>query len=379
MADQPFRPNYRFGIILNTTLGNKTRYLNFRKYAERDASVHFEWAPVSHYDPDPGSRPWRFLPAGLRMRLFVLQQTLPVMRRLDQLDAVMVHLFEADVILPLRRLFKKSPLLFSSTDEAPIVDRGNYPFYPHDIDKPVWRQKLRLAIDRWRVRNTDFFVPYSKWVADILEKGCGAPSDRVHPIYVGADLENWPLIERTGKTDGRLKILFVGGDFARKGGDLLLQVFSDRFSDVASLHLVSRQAPALLPPHVHVYRDLHPNDGRLRELYATCDFFVLPSTADCGPAWVFIEALSCGLPVIGTDTGATREVVRSGETGFLIPVGDAHALGEAMDILIRDPALRLRMGHNGRELIEQHYNAAVNVPRILKAMKDAVDQRRHRS
>ncbi|OYY60083.1 MAG: hypothetical protein B7Y51_12385, partial [Burkholderiales bacterium 28-67-8] len=109
MADQPTGPNYRFGFILNTTLGNKTRYLNFRKYAERDASVHFEWAPVNHYDPDPGSRFWRFLPQGLQLRLFVLQQTLPVMRRLNQLDAVMVHLFEADVILPARRLFKKSP------------------------------------------------------------------------------------------------------------------------------------------------------------------------------------------------------------------------------------------------------------------------------
>lgn len=379
MADQPFRPNYRFGIILNTTLGNKTRYLNFRKYAERDASVHFEWAPVSHYDCDPGSRPWRFLPAGLRMRLFVLQQTLPVMRKLGQLDAVMVHLFEADVILPLRRLFKKSPLLFSSTDEAPIVDRGNYPLYPEDLKKPVWRQKLRLAMDLWRVRNTDFFIPYSRWVGDILEKGCAAPADRVHPIHVGADLEIWPRVVRSEAPAGRVKVLFVGGDFVRKGGDLLLEVFSSRFSDVAELHLVSPQAPSVLPPHVCVHRNIQPNDGRLRELYASCDFFVLPTTADLGPAWVFIEALASSLPVIATDTGAAREVVRHGETGFLIPVGDAIALAEAMQTLIDDPALRLRMGHNGRELIEQHYNAAVNVPRILKVMKDAVDQRRHRS
>jgi glycosyltransferase involved in cell wall biosynthesis len=297
------------------------------------------------------------------------------MRRLNQLDAVMVHLFEADVILQLRRLFKKSPLLFSSTDEAPIVDRASYPPYPHDLNKPVWRQKLRLAIDHWRVRNTDFFVPYSRWVGDILEKGCGAPSDRVHPIYVGADLENWPRILRTQKSGGRPKVLFVGGEFARKGGDLLLEVFASRFSELAELHLVSRQAPAALPPHVYVYLDLHPNDGRLRELYASCDLFAMPSIAEMGPAWAYVEALASGMPVIGTDIGATREVVRSGETGFLIPVGDAHALGEAMDILIRDPALRLRMGLKGRELIEQHYNAAVNVPRILQLMKDAVDQR----
>lgn len=374
MTEPSRPPRYRFGFILNTTLGNKTRYLNLRKYAERDTSVHFEWAPVSHYDPDPDSRPWRSLPAGLRMRLFVLQQTLPVMRRLDQLDAVMVHLFEADVILPARRVFKKWPVLFSSTDEAPIVDRATYPLYPDELKKPVWRQKLRLAIDRWRIRNTDHFVPFSKWGGDILEKGCGAPADRVHPIHVGIDLEIWPRLARTERQGGRVKILFVGGDFVRKGGDLLLEVFSARFSDVAELHLVSRQAPEVLPPHVHAHRDLNPNDGRLRELYATSDFFVLPSTADL-IAWGYIEALSCGLPVIGTDTGATRELVRSGQTGVLIPVGDAGALAQAMQSLIDDPGLRLRMGQNGRELIEQHYSAAVNVPRILQVMKDAVDQR----
>jgi glycosyltransferase involved in cell wall biosynthesis len=340
--------------------------------------LHFEWAPVSHYDTDPGSRPWRFLPAGLRVRLFVLQQTLPVMRRLDQLDAVMVHLFEADLILPLRRLFKKSPLLFSSTDEAPIVDRATYPLYPDEIKKPVWRQKLRLAIDRWRVRHTDFFVPYSRWVGEVIEKGCGAPADRVHPIHVGVDLEIWPRVVRTERPAGRVKILFVGGDFVRKGGDLLLEVFSSRFSDVAELHLVGRQAPQVLPPHVYAHRDLNPNDGRLRERYADADVFVQPSTADLGPTWAALEALSCGLPVIATDVGAMREVVRSRETGFLIPVGDAGALAEAMQALIDDPALRQRMGHNGRDLIEQHYSAAVNVPRILQVMKDAVDQRRQR-
>ena len=376
MTESPTPPRYRFGFILTTTLGNKTRYLNFRKYAERDASVHFEWAPVSHYDPDPDSRPWRSLPAGLRMRLFVLQQTLPVMRRLDQFEAVMVHLFEADVILPARRLFKKSPVLFSSTDEAPIVDRATYPLYPDEIKKPVWRQKLRLAIDRWRIRNTDHFVPYSKWVGDIIEKGCGAPADRVHPIHVGVDLEIWPRVVRTERSAGRVKILFVGGDFVRKGGDLLLEVFSARFSDVAELHLIGRQAPQVLPPHVYAHRDLNPNDGRLRELYADADVFVQPSTADLGPTWALLEALSCSLPVVATDVGATREVVRPGETGFLIPVGDAGALAEAMQTLIDDPGLRLRMGHHGRELIEQHYSAAANVPRILQVMKDAVDQRR---
>jgi glycosyltransferase involved in cell wall biosynthesis len=387
MTEQPhLRPDvalraqrrYRFGFILNTSIGNMTRYVNFRKYAERDTSVELLWAPVSHYLP-PNSRGLvRYLPSGVRLRAFVLAQTSVVLSRLGELDGVMVHLFEADVVLLLRRSINRRPLLFSSTDEAPMVDRDRYPLYPNDLKKSVWRQKLRLAIDMWRVRHTDYFVPFSRWAADILINSCGAPTERVYPIHVGLDLELWPAISRQcNSADGRkVRLLFVGGDFARKGGDLLLEVYLRRFVDMAELHLVSAQAPQELPDGVHVYRDFTPNDPRLRELYAACDALVVPTTADTGPLWVFMEAMASGMPVVGTDTGANRELVRDGDTGFVVPIGDADALGDAVERLLRDPAKRLQMGGNGRALIEAHYSAEANVPRILQVMKDAVDEHR---
>ena len=370
--------SYRFGFVLNTTIGNMTRYVNLRKYAERDSSVQLVWAPVSHYLPEGGGGLSSRLPQGLRMRAFVLSQTAPVLGHLQELDAVMVHLFEADILLLLRRYLKRTPLLFSSTDEAPIVDRARYPLYPNDLKKAVWRQKLRLAIDMWRVRHTDYFVPFSEWVAGILKGACHARPDRVHPIHVGLDLELWPAVTRTAAKPGerRTKLLFVGGDFVRKGGELLLNVFTQRFADSAELHLVSAQAPSQLPPHVHAHRDFRPNDPRLRDLYAACDLLVVPTTADTGPLWVFMEAMASGMPVIGTDTGSNSELVRHGETGFVVPIGDAEALGDSLERLINDPAERSRLGLNGRALIETRYSAAVNVPRILQVMKDAVDARR---
>ena len=369
---------YRFGFVLNTTIGNMTRYVTLRKYAQRDGSVGLVWAPVSHYLPPERGRLLHWLPEGVRLRAFVLAQTAPVLKRLDELDAVMVHLFEADILLSLRRCMKSWPVLFSSTDEAPMVDRANYPMYPNDLKKPVWRQKLRLAIDIWRVRHTDYFVPFSGWAATILRDFCGAPRDRVHAIHVGLDLELWlPVPRAIGAPNARrMKLLFVGGDFVRKGGDLLLDVFARRFSDLAELHLVSPQAPRDLPPHVHAYRDFRPNDPRLRELYAACDVLAVPTTADTGPLWVFMEAMASGMSVIGTDTGSNAELVRHGETGFIIPIGDADALGDAIEMLLDDPVRCARMGRNGRALVEASYNAAVNVPRILQLMKDAVDARR---
>jgi len=170
--------------------------------------------------------------------------------------------------------------------------------------------------------------------------------------------------------------LFVGGDFVRKGGPLLLQVFQTHFQQLAELHLVTKQAPKDLPAHVHVHADFEPNDERLRQLYAQVDVLVVPTTADVGPLWVFLEAMAMGLPIIGTEVGASTEVIRNGETGFTMKVGDGEALRQAIQQVCDRPELGHEMGLRGRALIGREYNAAVNVPLIVRAMKDAVDRER---
>jgi glycosyltransferase involved in cell wall biosynthesis len=369
------RRPYRFGFVLNTTLGNLTRYENFKKYAERDQDIEFTWAPVSHYTPPDLPSRLRFLPAPLFMRARVIQQAWPALARLGQMDAVMIHLFEAELLCALRSCLFRQPVLISSTDEAPITDRRNYPLYPNDHKKSAWRQKLRLAVDRWRVRRMDGFVPFSSFVADILVRDCDVRRDRVHPLHVGMDFELWksePKAEPAA--DQRLQILFVGGDFVRKGGMTLLEVFRSRFQNVADLHLVTKQAPKALPAHVQVHDDFLPNDPRLTRLYASSDVLVVPTTADLGPLWVFLEAMAMRLPVIATDVGAAAEVSRHGETGLLVKVDDAESLGAAIQTLLENPALRRQMGERGRELVELKFNASINVPKILALMKGAVMQ-----
>jgi D-inositol-3-phosphate glycosyltransferase len=88
--------------------------------------------------------------------------------------------------------------------------------------------------------------------------------------------------------------------------------------------------------------------AELPRYYAIADAFVVPSIAHETFSIAACEAMSCQRPVIGTRVGGLPEVVRDGETGYLVPPGDAAALAERISALLEDSAGRVRMGAAGR-------------------------------
>lgn len=83
------------------------------------------------------------------------------------------------------------------------------------------------------------------------------------------------------------------------------------------------------------------------DLLAAADVFVLASRWE-GLPYSVIEAMMAGLPVVASRVGGLPELVVDGLTGFLVPPGDAEALGRALARLLRDPAERARMGEAAR-------------------------------
>jgi glycosyltransferase involved in cell wall biosynthesis len=83
-----------------------------------------------------------------------------------------------------------------------------------------------------------------------------------------------------------------------------------------------------------------------------------------------VEAAACGLPIVTIDWPGCREVVRHGENGLLVPIRNAHALADALETLIRDPALRRAMGRRGRERVEGEYSLDTVVQRTLTVYRD---------
>jgi glycosyltransferase involved in cell wall biosynthesis len=99
-------------------------------------------------------------------------------------------------------------------------------------------------------------------------------------------------------------------------------------------------------------------------LLSGCDVFCLPSFAE-GLPLVVLEAMAQGKPVVATPVGGTPELVVDGETGVLVPPGDADALARALTELLADPPRAARMGEAGRARVLAEFSAAAMVERVL--------------
>ncbi|MBD1912359.1 MULTISPECIES: glycosyltransferase family 4 protein [unclassified Leptolyngbya] len=115
-------------------------------------------------------------------------------------------------------------------------------------------------------------------------------------------------------------------------------------------------------PYVHVGFCNSPQ--KLAELYSAADAFILPSLEDNLPN-VMLEAISCGTPLIGFDVGGMPDVIRSGKTGWLAPVGDFKRMAELIVDCVLQREASVAMQSLCREIAETEYSMPVIGQRFL--------------
>ncbi|HUI65826.1 MAG TPA: glycosyltransferase family 4 protein [Bacteroidota bacterium] len=179
---------------------------------------------------------------------------------------------------------------------------------------------------------------------------------------------------------GRLRILFVGREFLRKGGDLLVELA--RLDDFAGcdFHLVT-QCPVSneLPTNVHVHAGVAPDADQLLDMYRSADIFVLPTRADLYPTLACCEAMATGLPIITTNVGGLEYLFDDGNGGFAIPANDPVALCDRLRALVASPALRRQFGARNRRYAEQYFDLDQQAHRVKEELFAAVRSHRARS
>ena len=230
-------------------------------------------------------------------------------------------------------------------------------------------RRLKKHFNDRTLRNAAFVLPFSNWARTSLIDDYGVDPARIDVIPSGVDIERWTPGE--AEPSGPLRVLFVGGEFERKGGPTVLQALESLPSGSYEFHVVTRSdvAPS---DSVFVYRDMEPNSERLRALFRSCHVFVMPSLAEAF-GHVVVEAAASGLPAIVSDVGGMPEIVVPGETGFVVRPGDARAVGELLERFITEPQLRVRMGAAARARAETHFSAAVNGRRTIARLRAACD------
>ncbi|MGH7229130.1 MAG: glycosyltransferase [Nitrospiraceae bacterium] len=94
----------------------------------------------------------------------------------------------------------------------------------------------------------------------------------------------------------------------------------------------------------------------LLNVFRSLDIFAIPSVEGDTIPQVLMQALAMGLPVVSTTVGSIPDVVLDGETGFVVPPCDAEALTDRIELLLKDHALRARLGARSRALVERSYS-----------------------
>jgi rhamnosyl/mannosyltransferase len=162
-------------------------------------------------------------------------------------------------------------------------------------------------------------------------------------------------------TPGR-RVLFIGRLVPYKGVDVLIRAMES--VNATAFVVGSGPLEGVLREEAERYgvsdrmRFLGslPDDQVIAHLHS-CDVLVLPSVTDAETFGVVqLEAMACGKPVISTALGTgVPWVNQHGKTGLVVPPGDEEALAAALNALVRDSALRRRLGAAGRERVEEQF------------------------
>lgn len=347
----------RVAFVMEQVLGHTTWSLNLRSALDA-LGIEAVWVETTlHRD---GGVPERLpgLPTVLRAGLRGL---LDVRHGLagQRYDALLFN--TQKVAMLCQPYLLRTPTLLM-TDVTPTqYDRMSTP-YRHGASEPGPVAGAKRAVNTMNFRIAKALVGWSRWTARSLIDEYRVPAERVHVVPPGVDTSVWRPGPRARSS--RPRLLFVGGDFERKGGPSLLRAFSAlEMADRAELHIVTRDAvPGTRGVIVH--HGMRNGSAALRQLYAEADAFVLPTIADCFSI-AAIEAMAAGLPVAVTDVGGVADIVVHGENGFLLPPGDRRALGSALTSFVDDEELRQRMGVAARERAVAHFDARDSATRIL--------------
>jgi glycosyltransferase involved in cell wall biosynthesis len=231
-----------------------------------------------------------------------------------------------------------------------------------DLSHAIWERKQRLFAKLSPDRLT--FVTPSRWLSDEVRHSPILDRFPVHVIPNGVDIEAFAPRNRANvrdlleiPQDARV-LLFLAEEVGnkRKGFRVLLEALAQCAGRIPNLLLLSlgQNKPDVESSIPWVHIDALSNDRFLSMVYSAADLFAICSLQDNLPNTV-LEALACGVPVVGNATGGIPDMVRDGVNGLTAPADDVGALAEAICQILNNDVLRAEMSVNARRVAVDDY------------------------
>lgn len=255
---------------------------------------------------------------------------------------------------------------YTATLAARRVDAGRSPFNAQQ--RAQWIALERLALER-----AAHICVRGRFVREAIIAEYHVAPERVTAIGGGVNLARLPdnaalsaRFQSNRRRGVRPTALFIGKDFWRKGGDLMLRAFAiarSRVTDARLVMVTAGPVPADLPRAGVEFIAPTWDRAVIEALYREADVFVLPSRLE---TWgdVLLEAMAFGLPCLGVAGEAMDEIIVDGVTGAIVPPNDVEALAEQLTRVLCDRDRARSWGLAGRQRVEAEFTWARVVARL---------------
>jgi len=271
-------------------------------------------------------------------------------------------------------LTRHGPTVFVS--DATLVSMIDY--YPRLKALAPWLKKRAAGLETRCIQTATIAHFPSVWATQSAAHDHGGSADRIVQLPWGANLvaTEYTAPERRPKDDWRL--LFIGADWPRKGGDIALDAVTEMRRRGHAVHLdVVGSGPAIprqvegVTFHGFLDKNVPADNERLQALFKSAHVFFLPTQFEA-LGIVFAESASFALPSVSYRTGGVPSIVEDGETGVLLDEGaSASQFADALIALLSDRERYVQMSNAALEASRTRLNWAA----WAAGIRDVVEQR----
>lgn len=290
----------------------------------------------------------------MRSKYYMLKRTDAAIRKLKDVKHYDVVLQTSSIPFITNPINKHYCIFIDFTMKLAEREYPQWSTFHSEKDKNLW-----LELETKTYHNADCVFTASNHTKQSLIEDYKIPSQNILVVYEGVNIAKIPDIK---KDYSNRTILFVGMDFERKGGDVLIKAFLEVKKVIIDAKLIIVGSnPRIDHPDILVKGYITREE--MLNLYSTSAIFAMPSI--CEPfGLVFLEAMAYKLPCIGTTNDAMPEIIENNVSGFLVPPYDHMSLANKIVLLLNDEKLMESMGKKGQERVKERFTWDLVIERM---------------